>query len=122
MLFRSALHYNEQEERYYTLNHIPSYEDMINDKELSNQYQEQWDLERIPLKELLENDKLEDIDEFGMIGEDTPQAYKPFILNLGQCFLDCSKILNHSSMTPCLTFRLSLQAPCWGAHQPTPCV
>lgn len=88
-----ALHYNEQEERYYTLNHIPSYEDMINDKELSNQYQEQWDLERIPLKELLENDKLEDIDEFGMIGEDTPQAYKPFILNLGQCFLDCSKIL-----------------------------
>ena len=27
-----------------------------------------------------------------------------------------------SSMTPFLTFRVSLQAPCCGAHQPTPCV
>ena len=28
----------------------------------------------------------------------------------------------HSSMMPSLTFSVSLQAPCWGAHQPTPCV
>ena len=27
-----------------------------------------------------------------------------------------------SSMMPSLTFRVSLQAPCWGAHQPTPWV
>ena len=27
-----------------------------------------------------------------------------------------------SSMTPFFTFRVSLHAPCWGAHQPTPCV
>ena len=27
-----------------------------------------------------------------------------------------------SSMTPFLTFRDSLQAPCWGAHQPMPWV
>ena len=27
-----------------------------------------------------------------------------------------------SSMTPSLTFRVSLQAPCCGAHQPTPWV
>ena len=25
-------------------------------------------------------------------------------------------------MMPSLTFSVSLQAPCWGAHQPTPCV
>ena len=27
-----------------------------------------------------------------------------------------------SSMTPFFTFRVSLQAPCWGAHQPMPWV
>src|SRR5574344_708649 len=27
-----------------------------------------------------------------------------------------------SSITPFLTFRVSLHAPCWGAHQPTPWV
>ena len=27
-----------------------------------------------------------------------------------------------SSMTPSLTLSVSLQAPCCGAHQPTPCV
>jgi len=27
-----------------------------------------------------------------------------------------------SSMTPSFTFNVSLQAPCWGAHQPTPWV
>ena len=27
-----------------------------------------------------------------------------------------------SSMMPSLTLRVSLQAPCWGAHQPTPWV
>ena len=29
---------------------------------------------------------------------------------------------NASSMTPSLTLSVSLQAPCWGAHQPMPCV
>lgn len=84
-----GVHYNKVKEQYETLKEIPLYNDMI-ENIIEIDY-EDYQIDRVKFESLSNIGLLEEIDEFQMLGDDTPDKYKPFIFNIGECLLDTSK-------------------------------
>lgn len=87
-----AFYYNEDKEQYYNLKNIPKYEEIVSNKIDEKEYENDWKYERLEFEELKDIELLHENDYFYMLGEDTPDKLKSFIINLGECFLDSSKI------------------------------
>lgn len=85
-----AFHYNERDRKYHKLINLPTYNEIIQNKTKKSDYDKDFKIYRTPYKKLFDPN-LDLYDKFCMIGEDTPNELKPFIMNLGECFLDESK-------------------------------
>lgn len=83
-----AFYYSEKDKQYHRLRNIPNYEEIIQRKTKDTDFHKDEKIYRIPFNKLFDIRYIEKNDEFYMIGEDTPDKFKPFIMNLGQCFLD----------------------------------
>lgn len=90
----NAFHYNENEERYIPLLTLPTYNQMIHNGISQPDYVQEWNFERLHFDELSDIKSLDNNDMFYMLGEDTPDCLKPFIINLGECLLDTSHTLS----------------------------
>lgn len=87
-----AFYYDEHDECYYELTDIPKYENIIsNDLQDIEYYLDKWVFERTNFKNLSNIEYINENYTNYMIGEDTSDKLKPFILNLGECFLDTTK-------------------------------
>lgn len=85
-----AFHYNEDDKQYHKLKNLPTYDKIIQNKTKQSDYAEDFKINRTPYKKLFTPD-IDSYDKFYMIGQDTPNKLKPFIINLGECFLDDSR-------------------------------
>lgn len=85
-----AFHYNEDDNQYHKLKDLPTYDKIIQNKMKKSDYAEDFKINRTPYKKLFTPD-INSYDKFYMIGQDTPNKLKPFIINLGECFLDDSR-------------------------------
>lgn len=85
-----AFHYNERDRKYHKLINLPTYSELTQNKVKKSDYDKDFKIDRTPYKKLFDPN-LDLYDKFCMIGEDTPNELKPFIMNLGECFLDKSK-------------------------------
>lgn len=85
-----AFHYNERDRKYHKLINLPTYNEIIQNKTKKLDYDKDFKIYRTPYKKLFDPN-LDLYDKFCMIGEDTPDELKPFIINIGECFLDESK-------------------------------
>ena len=83
-----AFYYSEKDKQYHRLKNIPNYEEIIQRKTKNTDFDKDEKIYRIPFNKLFDIKYIEKNDDFYMIGEDTPDKFKPFIMNLGQCFLD----------------------------------
>lgn len=87
------LEYDEKENKYYYLNDIPIYDDLVNRK-VKRDMTTNNSFIRTSFNKLSDIEYIEKQDkELGryMIGVDSCNAIKPFTVNIGECFLDISK-------------------------------
>lgn len=87
------LEYDEKENKYYYLNDIPIYDDLVNRK-VKRDMTTNNSFIRTSFNKLSDIEYIEKQDkELGryMIGVDSYNAIKPFAVNIGECFLDVSK-------------------------------
>ncbi|WP_370839177.1 type I restriction enzyme HsdR N-terminal domain-containing protein [Intestinibacter bartlettii] len=85
-----AFHYSEDDQQYHKLKNLPTYDKIIQNKTKQSDYAKDFKINRTPYKKLFTSD-IDSYDKFYMIGQDTPNKLKPFIINLGECFLDESR-------------------------------
>lgn len=92
-VYMDMLEYDEITNKYYYLDDIPKYEDLVI-KNTNRDYGKKEDFIRTTINQLNNINYIEKIDkDFRryMIGEDTDNKIKPFIVNLGECLLDTSR-------------------------------
>lgn len=85
-----AFHYSEDDQQYHKLKNLPTYDKIIQNKTQKSDYAKDFKIDRTPYKKLFNSD-IDLYDEFYMIGKDTEDKLKPFIINIGECFLDESE-------------------------------
>ena len=85
-----AFHYSEKDTQYHELINLPTYNEIIKNKIKKSDYAKSFKIDRTPYKKLFASD-IDLYDEFCMIGEDIEDELKPFVINLGECFLDESR-------------------------------
>lgn len=91
--FMDVLEYDEITNQYYYLEDIPTYKDLIINNTNRNSYKKE-DFIRTTIGQLNNIKYIENKDKECrryMIGDDTDDKIKPFIVNLGECLLDTSK-------------------------------
>lgn len=91
--FMEILEYDEITNKYYYLEDIPTYEDLIINNTNRN-YDKKEDFIRTTIDQLNDIKCIENKDKElrrYMIGDDTDDKIKPFIVNLGECLLDKSR-------------------------------
>lgn len=81
-------YYNKDKDRYEKVAHIPSYKEMLSNEIEIEEYKP-YQIERIGLEEF-NSEVFEEMIEYGILGEDTPNKIKGNVINLYQCLMDIS--------------------------------
>lgn len=81
-------YYNKDKESYEKVSNIPNYKEMLLNKIDIEEYKP-YQIERIGLEEF-NSEVFEEMIEYGILGEDTPDKIKGNIINLYQCLMDLS--------------------------------